>query len=95
MLREAVERNDQLLLHTVGDKAVETVLSAMEAVDADVSHWPARRVRLPAVRLTFPAPHLSYYHPTRGRRPAYQRIRTVFHIKEDLSKDAGACRIGC
>ena len=46
MLREAVERNDQLLLHTVGDKAVETVLSAMEAVDADVSHWPARRVRL-------------------------------------------------
>lgn len=46
MLRETIERKDQSLLHAVGDKTVEAVLNAMEAVDADASHWPARRVRI-------------------------------------------------
>jgi len=46
MLCETIARNDQSLLHAVGDKTVEAMLNAMEAVDADASHWPARRVRL-------------------------------------------------
>jgi len=46
MLHETISREDQSLLHAVGDKAVEAVLSAMESVDADVTHWPARRVRI-------------------------------------------------
>jgi predicted amidohydrolase YtcJ len=46
MLRETVARKDQSLLHAVGDKTVEAVLNAMEAVDAEASHWPARRVRI-------------------------------------------------
>ena len=46
MLRETIARKDQSLLHAVGDKTVEAVLNAMEAVDADASHWPARRVRI-------------------------------------------------
>jgi len=46
MLQETIARKDQSLLHAVGDKTVEAVLNAMEAVDADASHWPARRVRI-------------------------------------------------
>jgi len=46
MLRETIARQDQSLLHAVGDKTVEAVLNAMEAVDGDLSHWPARRVRI-------------------------------------------------
>jgi predicted amidohydrolase YtcJ len=46
MLRETIARKDQSLLHAVGDKTVEAVLNAMEAVDADASLWPARRVRI-------------------------------------------------
>jgi predicted amidohydrolase YtcJ len=46
MLRETVARNDQSLLHAVGDRTVKAVLDAMEAVDADATHWPARRVRI-------------------------------------------------
>lgn len=46
MLRETMARNDQLLLHAVGDKTIETVLRAMLAVDPNEAHWPSRRVRL-------------------------------------------------
>ena len=46
MLRETIARNDQSLFHAVGDKTVAAVLDAMEAVDADTSHRPARRVRV-------------------------------------------------
>jgi predicted amidohydrolase YtcJ len=46
MLRETIARNDQSLLHAVGDRTVEAVLNAMEAVDGDASNWPARRVRI-------------------------------------------------
>jgi len=46
MLRETIARKDQSLLHATGDKTVEAVLNAMEAVDGNSSHWPARRVRI-------------------------------------------------
>ena len=46
MLRDTVARDDQLLLHAPGDRAIETMFKAMIAVDSDEAHWPSRRVRL-------------------------------------------------
>jgi predicted amidohydrolase YtcJ len=45
MLREAVGRRDPVLFHAVGDRAVVSVLDAMEAVDPR-GNWPKRRVRI-------------------------------------------------
>jgi predicted amidohydrolase YtcJ len=45
MLRESLEDNDQLMVHVVGDRAVESFLNAMEATGGE-RVWAARRVRL-------------------------------------------------
>lgn len=44
MLREAVARDDQVLLHVAGDVAAITVMDAMEAI-ASPTQWRARRLR--------------------------------------------------
>jgi predicted amidohydrolase YtcJ len=44
MLRESVAADDQILLHVSGDRTIEIVFDAMEAM-SDVD-WPRRRVRL-------------------------------------------------
>ena len=44
MLRESIDTEERLLLHVVGDRAVEVVFDAMETMrDVD---WPAQRVRI-------------------------------------------------
>ena len=43
MVRSAAEGRQQLLVHAVGDRTMETLLAAMERTPAD---WPARRVRI-------------------------------------------------
>jgi predicted amidohydrolase YtcJ len=45
MLRESVEMDDPLLVHAVGDKAIESFLKAMEAEIKRVE-WGTRRVRI-------------------------------------------------
>jgi hypothetical protein len=45
MLREALENNDQLLVHTVGDRSTETFLNAMDATGGK-QVWSKRRVRI-------------------------------------------------
>lgn len=45
MLRESLQRNDQLMVHVVGDRTVETFLNAMEATGGE-KVWAQRRVRL-------------------------------------------------
>jgi predicted amidohydrolase YtcJ len=44
MLRESIERNDQLLLHVSGNLSVETVLDAMDA-SGGKEVWDGRRLR--------------------------------------------------
>jgi hypothetical protein len=44
ILRESLQRNDQLMVHVVGDRAVETFLNAMKATGG-VKVWAQRRVR--------------------------------------------------
>jgi predicted amidohydrolase YtcJ len=45
MLRESLQSNDQLMVHVVGDRTVETFLNAMEATGGE-KVWAQRRVRL-------------------------------------------------
>lgn len=45
MLRESLEKDDQLLVHVVGDRTTETFLSAME-VTGGKAVWEKRRVRI-------------------------------------------------
>ena len=45
MLRESVARNDQLLVHAVGDATIEAFLCALES-EADVTALTRRRVRI-------------------------------------------------
>lgn len=45
MLREALENNDQLLVHAVGDRSTETFLNAMDATGGK-QVWSKRRVRI-------------------------------------------------
>jgi predicted amidohydrolase YtcJ len=45
MLRESLQRNDQLMVHVVGDRTIETFLNAMEATGGE-KVWAQRRVRL-------------------------------------------------
>lgn len=45
MLRESLQRNDQLMVHVVGDRTIETFLNAMEATGGE-KVWGQRRVRL-------------------------------------------------
>jgi predicted amidohydrolase YtcJ len=44
MLHESLQRNDQLMVHVVGDRTVETFLKAMEATGG-AKVWGQRRVR--------------------------------------------------
>jgi len=44
MLRESLQNNDQLLLHIVGDRTIETFLNAMDATGG-AGVWAKRRVR--------------------------------------------------
>jgi hypothetical protein len=44
MLRESLQNNDQLLLHIVGDRTIETFLNAMDATGG-TGVWAKRRVR--------------------------------------------------
>ncbi len=44
ILRESLQNNDQLLLHIVGDRTIETVLNAMDATGGK-EVWAKRRVR--------------------------------------------------
>lgn len=45
MLRESLQRNEQLMVHVVGDRTIETFLNAMEATGGE-KQWAQRRVRL-------------------------------------------------
>jgi predicted amidohydrolase YtcJ len=45
ILRESLQRNDQLLVHVVGDRTVETFLNAMDATGGEAV-WSRRRVRM-------------------------------------------------
>jgi len=45
MLRESLQRDDQLLVHVVGDRTVETFLNAMDATGGK-EVWGKRRVRM-------------------------------------------------
>ncbi len=45
MLREDPERNDQLMVHVVGDRSVETFLNAMDSTGGE-KVWATRRIRL-------------------------------------------------
>ena len=45
MLRESLQRDDQLLVHAVGDRTVETFLKAMDATGGQAV-WGTRRVRI-------------------------------------------------
>jgi hypothetical protein len=45
MLRDSLRRNDQLMVHVVGDRTVETFLHAMDATGGE-KVWAQRRVRL-------------------------------------------------
>jgi predicted amidohydrolase YtcJ len=45
MLRESMANQDPVLFHAVGDRTIDTVLTAMEALDVD-GNWPNRRVRI-------------------------------------------------
>jgi predicted amidohydrolase YtcJ len=45
MLRESLQRDDQLLVHVVGDRTVETFLKAMDATGGKAV-WSKRRVRM-------------------------------------------------
>ncbi|HKV77400.1 MAG TPA: amidohydrolase [Candidatus Sulfotelmatobacter sp.] len=45
MLRESLQRNDQLMVHVVGDHTIETFLNAMDATGGE-KVWSKRRVRL-------------------------------------------------
>ena len=45
MLRESLQRDDQLLVHVVGDRTVETFLKAMDATGGKAV-WSRRRVRM-------------------------------------------------
>ena len=45
MLRESLQRDDQLLVHVVGDRTVETFLKAMDATGG-TAIWSKRRVRM-------------------------------------------------
>jgi predicted amidohydrolase YtcJ len=45
MLRESIANQDPVLFHAVGDRAIDTVLTAMEALDTD-GNWRSRRVRI-------------------------------------------------
>jgi predicted amidohydrolase YtcJ len=44
ILRESLQRNDQLMVHVVGDRTVETFLNAMDATGGE-KVWGQRRVR--------------------------------------------------
>ena len=47
MVRESLDLNQQLLIHAVGDRAVETLLNAMEKVGSERKvDWPSKRVRI-------------------------------------------------
>jgi predicted amidohydrolase YtcJ len=47
MLRESLRLDQQILLHAVGDRAIETVLNAMEKIERQNSvDWKARRLRI-------------------------------------------------
>lgn len=45
LLRDSLRRNDQLMVHVVGDRTVETFLHAMDATGGEKA-WAQRRVRL-------------------------------------------------
>lgn len=45
MLRESLQRNEQLMVHVVGDRTIETFLNAMEATGGE-KVWAKHRVRL-------------------------------------------------
>ena len=45
MLRESLQSNDQLMVHTVGDRTIATFLNAMDATGGE-KVWSRRRVRL-------------------------------------------------
>jgi predicted amidohydrolase YtcJ len=45
MLRESLQRDDQLMVHAVGDRTVETFLNAMDATGGRTV-WSKRRVRI-------------------------------------------------
>lgn len=45
MLRESLQRNDQLMVHVVGDRAAEAFLNAMDATGGE-KVWSKRRVRM-------------------------------------------------
>jgi predicted amidohydrolase YtcJ len=45
ILRESLQSSEQLVLHVVGDRAVENVLNAMEATGGE-KVWSSRRVRI-------------------------------------------------
>ena len=45
MLRESLQSNDQLMVHVVGDRTVETFLNAMDATGGE-KMWGKKRVRL-------------------------------------------------
>ena len=44
MLRESIDAEERLLLQVVGDRAIEVVFDAMEAMTE--IDWPAQRVRI-------------------------------------------------
>ena len=46
IVRESLDLNQQLLLHAVGDRAVEAALDAMEKVGGGKIDWPSKRVRI-------------------------------------------------
>lgn len=47
MLRESLRLDEQLLLHAVGDRAIETIFSAMEKIGRGSSvDWKTKRVRI-------------------------------------------------
>ncbi len=45
ILREALKSNDQLIVHVVGDRTVETFLNAMDSTGSE-KVWATRRIRL-------------------------------------------------
>lgn len=45
MLRESLQRDEQLMVHVAGDRTAETFLNAMEATGGE-KQWAQRRVRL-------------------------------------------------
>ncbi len=47
IIRESLDLDQQLLAHAVGDRAVETLLNAMEKVGVERKiNWPSKRVRI-------------------------------------------------